>query len=903
MRKYFYIFVAATTMVLAGCQKETEQTINPGNVGKVTVLKASVAENNTKVSADAAGKFAWQAADAITAFDPEGNNLKFTTNAGGSATEFTFDGETALGSYALYPYNENHIVAGDDILVNLPAEYTYKADETNMPMLGKIENNAASFKAIGGVLKLIVYNIPESASKLTFTAANKQISGDFEIANASEDTPSIATANTSKADEKAVAINFTRSTNMVFYISLPTGEIDGFTLAFNDSDNTSKTVNASFTVGRNKIINAPALNLSPATEKVLWSESFTTELTGSGSGENETVSIANYNNEKNGQTVSSGTVSYSINSNTGTKLYKAGKSAKGAAAGELMLSKAANSNNGEFIVTGIPTEGATSATLSFVTNSNAEARATVSSNTEGVTIGKRSVSGSETPYTITYAIAIESGVNSFDITFSNSNTGSNTRIDDINLVATIGAVTITPTIEVGKESETISAGALTGSISGVKLLNPIDGTGIAVSSDVDWLEAAITEGDYLGAGAKLTATAKSYNHGAVARTATVTLKATGVTKTVTFKQNPSVVEAPTISTTAGNKTFTVTWTGDSKVESYVAYYASSELSNPSTGTALTISKNESSYTAAPTETLTNGTTYYVYVKASSLTESYSGKYAISDVWAEGTVEPAGINGTVDNPYDVASAIAVIENLSDNETTSEFYYVAGTLDAAPSYYGSGKLTFTFVDENSNSIKAYNCLGLDGANFSSISDLKSGDEVVVYGNLEKYVKSGTTTYEVVNGHLAKHTPGTGGSGSGSGAITPDNGTCFDLTSYGSLPTGWTCTEVDSGSYFKVKTGGSMVSPAYDLTGCKTATVSVKVAKFGSGTNPAAVLSVSYDGGATWAETKTLTAPTSSTYLDAQTMTLSKAFTDNVVIKLENPTGNAALRVQNFSFTVTE
>ncbi len=98
--------------------------------------------------------------------------------------------------------------------------------------------------------------------------------------------------------------------------------------------------------------------------------------------------------------------------------------------------------------------------------------------------------------------------------------------------------------------------------------------------------------------------------------------------------------------------------------------------------------------------------------------------------------------------------------------------------------------------------------------------------------------------------------------------------------------------------------MVSPAYNLTGCATATVSIQVAKYGSGTtNPAAVLSVSYDGGNTWTESKTLTAPTNSTYLAAQTLELSKTFTNKVVIKLENPTGNAALRVQNFSFTVTE
>ena len=135
-------------------------------------------------------------------------------------------------------------------------------------------------------------------------------------------------------------------------------------------------------------------------------------------------------------------------------------------------------------------------------------------------------------------------------------------------------------------------------------------------------------------------------------------------------------------------------------------------------------------------------------------------------------------------------------------------------------------------------------------------------------------------------------------------PDsNGNCFNITSYGSIPSGWSANGVDTGSFLKVNAGGSLVSPAYNIEGYATAVVSIKVAKYGTGTNPAATLSVSYDGGNTWTETKTLTAPTSSSYLNAQTLQLSGDFTKNVVIKLENPTGNAALRVQSYSFKVTK
>lgn len=113
-----------------------------------------------------------------------------------------------------------------------------------------------------------------------------------------------------------------------------------------------------------------------------------------------------------------------------------------------------------------------------------------------------------------------------------------------------------------------------------------------------------------------------------------------------------------------------------------------------------------------------------------------------------TGAPASPGESVDNPLDAAAAIDIMEDLGQGVTSDEMYYVEGTIDAAPSYFGSGKLTFTFVDASDNQIKAYNCLGLNGANFSGKSDLAVGDYVVVYGNLLKY----NTTYEITNGQLA-------------------------------------------------------------------------------------------------------------------------------------------------------
>lgn len=117
------------------------------------------------------------------------------------------------------------------------------------------------------------------------------------------------------------------------------------------------------------------------------------------------------------------------------------------------------------------------------------------------------------------------------------------------------------------------------------------------------------------------------------------------------------------------------------------------------------------------------------------------------------VAPITVYGTVDNPVALEDVVAAIDDLDAGEVTSDFYYVGGIVStASSSLYSGGKLTFVFGDDD-NDIKAYNCLGLDGVAFTSKDDVKVGDYVVVYGNLEKYVKNNITTYEVVNCHLAK------------------------------------------------------------------------------------------------------------------------------------------------------
>ena len=148
--------------------------------------------------------------------------------------------------------------------------------------------------------------------------------------------------------------------------------------------------------------------------------------------------------------------------------------------------------------------------------------------------------------------------------------------------------------------------------------------------------------------------------------------------------------------------------------------------------------------------------------------------------------------------------------------------------------------------------------------------------------------------VNGTTKTFTP----SGDPAGADPAADGTCFSLTSYTNLPTGWTCSSVDTGSsYFTVNVGGSMISPAYNLSEYDSAKVTVSIRNYGTGTNNAkATLSVSYDGGSSWGETTTWEASGSNA---SKTFNLESTLTKNIVIKMENTasSGDKALRVFNF------
>lgn len=125
-----------------------------------------------------------------------------------------------------------------------------------------------------------------------------------------------------------------------------------------------------------------------------------------------------------------GTVTYtSVSTASATKLYIDNNMNGTDNQENLLLAK----SGGKWTIEGIPAAGATVVTLSYYTNNAAGTKVTVSSPTEGVTIGERVLGGEGSkPFSIKHTITLD-GVKTFTLVFTNENS-SNTRVDDFKVV-------------------------------------------------------------------------------------------------------------------------------------------------------------------------------------------------------------------------------------------------------------------------------------------------------------------------------------------------------------------------------------------------------------------------------------------------------------------------------------
>lgn len=713
MKKIVYA-IAALALIFTGCAKELDNSTKD-NFSTVR-LHVKVADQLTKVSADNDGRYHWQAGDKITVFNDVEDSFEFSTENGGSDVDF---GATSwagsLGKYAMYPASGNHLVGGDEIYFHLPSSYSWSANTTNMPMLGKINEDVATFKAVGGVLKLVCYNVPADAVMMEFSATNKQISGDFEIANGAVETPIIVTA-AKESSNNLVSFDFTghREDNMVFYIPLPTGTIDGFTVSFlSDVPEVvfTKTSIKSLSVSRNQMIIAPALNCTAVADAVLTNAEILEVITGSYTSNNISST--------------SGTWSYAYGMKQASKLQLK----KQADGGKLTLPSTFTSNISKIILEGTGNGGGTafSGTVYFKDSDTNE------------TIASKTVSDISLGDSIT--IDVPSG-----------NTTGYITADGVIRIASVTVKFVSaggtfPSLTATDDDLEIAVGSLSATTT-VSLSNPVDALGIScvVNDEAkSWLSASIS-------GTTLTVTAAEANSTAADRDGTVTLKATGAANVVISVTQPTkMVANPTVTATAGDSKFTATWAAVPHATSYVAYLHTAPTATPATGgTNITASISESAGTYSITDyPATNDTHYYLYVNVNEVDSNYEAvsEYAVVDF------TPAEAKGTAENPYWAEELYDVVIAYDKNAGPDGTLYVKGYVSTAnaPS---SNTQTYKLSNDGSTTkqFQIYQGKGISGANITSSNRVYAGDYVVVSGTAKNY--NGTTPQFNASSQIVTH-----------------------------------------------------------------------------------------------------------------------------------------------------
>jgi hypothetical protein len=174
-----------------------------------------------------------------------------------------------------------------------------------------------------------------------------------------------------------------------------------------------------------------------------------------------------------------------------------------------------------------------------------------------------------------------------------------------------------------------------------------------------------------------------------------------------------------------------------------------------------------SYTSSKEEVATinaNGEITLVGAGTTQISAIFEGNdtYEASTVSYSLTVKEAidpNAKGQVNNPYTVAEALEVINALENGATTADKFYVKGFVVGTPdiqkkedgTFYGNANFTIADTKGGTDLLTCYRLKGIDNANIESEDYIKEDDELVVMGQLQKYVKNEVVTPEVKSGHI--------------------------------------------------------------------------------------------------------------------------------------------------------
>ena len=266
MKAKFYLMMAVASFFMCNCSQE--ENFNQSQEGSNTLI--ATIEGSSRSAVTDGGVFSWTSGDAISVY----NGTDFTTYTyDGSGNSFSTTETITPEGVAIYPANEDHVYADGATKVYLSPTYNYGS--TNAPMLADVVGSTLAFKHLGGLMRFVVKEVPDEATSFTFTA-NSGITGLLDVTVEGEDR--IISAAAATDNNKSVTISFEAdeiSDVMTFYIPLPVGAYEGYTVAIGGKSHTTDAAVVN-TINRGTLLlmptftyDADAENLVKGTESII----------------------------------------------------------------------------------------------------------------------------------------------------------------------------------------------------------------------------------------------------------------------------------------------------------------------------------------------------------------------------------------------------------------------------------------------------------------------------------------------------------------------------------------------------------------------------------------------------------------------------------------------------------
>ena len=224
-------------MMLASCSDEVYEDDNDG--AKVA-MEFSASTEATRTVLESTGCVSWEAGDAISLFDPSGNNNMFTTSHGGESVIFRGAAVSADGKYyALYPYDADAELSGTVFTTVLPAQQSAREGSFSSMLNPSVAvadgaDSSLEFKNTCAVVKFsFEVTASDEISKVVFSGNNGEpLAGSLQIDAYSPSAAVLADGASSEIELSGTLISGTD----YYFVVGPCSLENGFTITFYNSE-------------------------------------------------------------------------------------------------------------------------------------------------------------------------------------------------------------------------------------------------------------------------------------------------------------------------------------------------------------------------------------------------------------------------------------------------------------------------------------------------------------------------------------------------------------------------------------------------------------------------------------------------------------------------------------------